>query len=49
MLPEMKKVTIEEGKPPTAVVVFEPWHLDCFLKNTLPKSMWPAAGVKASS
>lgn len=49
MVPDMKKVTIEDGKPPTAVVVLEPYHLDCFLKNVLPKNMLAAAGVKEDS
>ncbi len=43
MVPDMKTVTIEEGRPPTAVIVLAPWHLDCFLKNVLPKSMLQAA------
>ncbi len=49
MVPDVKKITIEEGRPPSAVVVLEPYHLDCFLKNILPKNMLAAAGVKADS
>ena len=37
VLPAAGKIQIEEGKPPVAVVAWEPWHLDCLLGHVQPK------------